>query len=110
MFDTNKWSLDPRLAVRWAVTPRLAFKASAGLFRELPNPQFLDPQFGNPNLALPWADQYQVGIERRFTDADDLTATLFYVRRHDLPVPASTTSPASGRDAPTASSCCCVTR
>jgi hypothetical protein len=88
VFDTNKWSLDPRLAVRWAVTPRLAFKASVGLFHELPNPQFLDPQLGNPNLALPWADQYQVGIERRFTDADDLTATLFYVRRHDLPVPS----------------------
>ena len=88
VFDTNKWSLDPRLAVRWAVTPRLAFKASVGLFHELPNPQFLDPQLGNPNLKLPWADQYQLGIERRFTDADDLTATLFYVRRHDLPVPS----------------------
>ena len=86
--DTDKMSLDPRLALRITVTPRLAFKASAGLYHQLPTPQFLDREFGNPNLGLPWADQYQVGIERRFTDADDLTATLFYVRRHDLPVPS----------------------
>ena len=49
-------------------------------------PEFLDRQFGNPNLSLSWADQYQLGVERKFTDADELTATAFFVRRHDLPV------------------------
>jgi TonB family protein len=83
---TDKYSTDPRLAVRWEVAPRLALKAAVGLYHELPTPQFLDRVFGNPNLALPWADQYQVGVERRLTDADDLSATVFFVRRHDLPV------------------------
>jgi TonB family protein len=83
---TDKSSFDPRLAARFAVTPRFAVKASAGIYHELPNPQFLDPTLGNPFLLLPWADQYQVGIEQRFTAADDLTATVYYVRRHDLPV------------------------
>ena len=68
------------------LTPRLALKAAVGIYHQLPNPQFLDRVYGNPNLALPWADQYQIGVERRFTEADELTATLFFVRRHDLPV------------------------
>jgi len=83
---TDKFSIDPRLSARWDLTPRLALKGAIGIYHELPTPQFLDRQFGNPNLALPWADQYQVGVERHFTDADELTATLFFVRRHDLPV------------------------
>jgi TonB family protein len=84
---TNKSSVDPRLSMRWAVTPRFAIKGSVGIYHELPIPQFLDQQFGNPNLRLPWADQYQLGFEKRFTDVDDITVTPYFVRRHDLPVP-----------------------
>jgi hypothetical protein len=86
--DTNKHSVDPRLAARFAATPSFAIKGSVGLYHELPTPQYLDVEFGNPNLLLPWAAQYQLGIEQRFTPADDLTATAFYVRRYDLPVPS----------------------
>jgi len=84
--DTDKFSWDPRLALRWDLTPRLALKAAVGIYHQLPNPEFLDHVYGNPNLALVWADQYQIGVERRFTEADELTATAFFVRRHDLPV------------------------
>jgi TonB family protein len=84
--ETNKFSYDPRLAFRWDLTPRLALKGAVGLYHQLPNPEFLDRQFGNPNLALPWADQYQLGVEKKFTEVDELTATAFFVRRHDLPV------------------------
>jgi len=83
---TDKYSTDPRLAARWDVRPRLALKAAVGVYHELPTPQFLDRVYGNPNLALPWADQYQVGVLKHFTDADELSATVFFVRRHDLPV------------------------
>ena len=84
--ETDKFSYDPRLALRWELAPRFAIKGAIGLYHQLPNPQFLDRQFGNPNLALSWADQYQIGIEQQFTEADQLTATAFFVRRHDLPV------------------------
>ena len=84
--ETDKFSYDPRLALRWELTPRFALKAAVGLYHQLPNPEFLDRQFGNPNLLLSWADQYQIGVEQKFTDADELTATAFFVRRHDLPV------------------------
>jgi outer membrane receptor protein involved in Fe transport len=94
---THKTSWDPRLSARFEVTPRFAIKASVGLYHQLPTPQFLDREFGNPNLKLPWADQYQLGIEKRFTDADDLSATVFYVRRHDLPAPSIDHFASTGR-------------
>jgi TonB family protein len=84
--ETSKYSVDPRIAFRWELGPRTAIKGAVGLYHQLPNPQFLDRVYGNPNLSLPWADQYQVGVERAITNNDVLTATAFYVRRHDLPV------------------------
>jgi TonB family protein len=84
--ETSKFSFDPRIAFRWELTPRTALKGAVGLYHQLPNPQFLDRVYGNPNLKLPWADQYQIGVEQKITDADEVTATVFYVRRHDLPV------------------------
>jgi TonB family protein len=95
--DTNKFSVDPRFSARWAVTPNLAFKGTAGIYHQLPTPQFLDRQFGNPNLALPWADQYELGVERRFTSAITFSATGFYVRRHALPVPSFDRFSSAGR-------------
>ena len=85
--NTDKYSVDPRLSARWTVTPRLAFKGTVGIYHQLPTPQFLDTEFGNPNLSLIWADQYELGVERRFTDLINLSVTGFFVRRHDLPVP-----------------------
>jgi len=95
--QTDKFSYDPRLALRWELTPRWALKAAVGLYHQLPNPQFLDREFGNPNLLLPWADQYQIGVERKFTEADELTATAYYVRRHDLPVASTDHFSSTGR-------------
>jgi hypothetical protein len=83
--DTDKMSVDPRFSARLAVTPQLAFKGTVGVYHQLPTPEFLDKEFGNPNLALIWADQYELGVERRFTPVINLTATGFFVRRHDLP-------------------------
>ena len=40
--ETDKFSCDPRLALRWDLTPRLALKAAVGIYHQLPNPEFLD--------------------------------------------------------------------
>ena len=85
---TDKYNVDPRLSGRWSPTPRLAFKGTVGLYHQLPTPQFLDQEYGNPNLSLIWADQYELGVERRFTELINLSVTGFFVRRHDLPVPS----------------------
>jgi TonB family protein len=85
---TDKFSVDPRFSGRLALNPSTALKATVGLYHQLPTGQFLDKEFGNPNLALIWADQYELGVERRFTRAVNLTVTSFFVRRHDIPVPS----------------------
>jgi len=95
--QTDKFSFDRRLAVRWELTPRLALKGAVGIYHQLPNPEFLDRVYGNPNLALPWADQYQIGAEKKFTDADEVTATVYFVRRHDLPVASTDHFSSTGR-------------
>jgi TonB family protein len=84
--DVDKYSVDPRLSGRWAITPRFALKGTVGLYHQLPTPQFLDKEFGNPNLPLIWADQYELGVERKFTDVINASVTGFFVRRHDMPV------------------------
>jgi TonB family protein len=92
----DRWSGDPRVVVNWQRTPRQKLVAGAGVFHQPPQPQELDSQFGNPKLKPLWADQYHVGIEQGFTLALSLEATLYYLRRHDLPVPSSARD-ASGR-------------
>ncbi|HXI59549.1 MAG TPA: TonB-dependent receptor [Polyangia bacterium] len=83
---TDRASVDPRLVARWALSPRLAFKAGVGIFHQPQEPQILDDQFGNPSLPLIWSDQYHLGVERRFTDVISLDATVYYLGRHNLPV------------------------
>ncbi|HET6283227.1 MAG TPA: TonB-dependent receptor [Polyangia bacterium] len=83
---TDRYSLDPRLVARWAITPRLAFKGGVGVYHQPHEPQILDSEFGNPNLPLIWADQYHLGFERRFSDAITLDATAYFLRRHNLAV------------------------
>jgi len=95
--DTDKFNVDPRFSARWAVTPRFALKGTVGIYHQLPTPQFLDKEFGNPNLPLIWADQYELGFERRFTEVIDLSVTGFFVRRHELPVPSLDHFSANGR-------------
>jgi hypothetical protein len=93
----NKESVDPRLSARLALGPRTALKGTIGVYHQLPTPQFLDRQFGNPNLALIWADQYELGVERRLTDVVNFTATGFFVRRHDQPVISAERFSSTGR-------------
>src|SRR6185369_11242914 len=86
---TDKVSVDPRVVVRWARTPDQAFKAGVGIFHQPPQPAQLDRQYGNPGLRLLWADQYHVGFEQNFTEAISLDATLYYLQRHNIPLPSS---------------------
>ena len=83
---TDRFSADPRVVARWAVTARTAVKGGVGLFHQPQEPQVLDDQYGNPSLPLIWSDQYHLGLERRFTPVITLDATAYYAGRHNLPV------------------------
>src|SRR6185503_10293528 len=95
----DKFSWDPRLSVRWtpATFAPWTFKAGAGLYHQLPTGQFMDREFGNPNLGLIWTDQYAVGVERPLGTRLNLDATVYFLRRHDLPVPSFEHFSSTGR-------------
>ena len=83
----NRLTFDPRLVVRWKQNERHTWKAGAGIYHQMVEPQLLNPQLGNPNLPPIWADQYSVGFVSTLRERMTLDATLYYVRRHDKPVP-----------------------
>lgn len=90
----DRATVDPRMVVRWTSSPVQVWKAGAGIFHQMPEPQLLDPAYGNPNLPPIWADQYSFGFERRLRPALTVDATSYLVRRHNQPVPPPPFSPA----------------
>jgi hypothetical protein len=89
----DRLTFDPRLVARWKSSPVQIWKAGAGIFHQMPEPQLLDPMGGNPNLPPIWADQYSVGFIRDMWERVSLDTTFYFVRRHDLPVPPAPFSP-----------------
>lgn len=74
---------DPRLNVRVDVGAGVTLKAGAGLYNQMPAEYLLDPEYGNPDLQLEWAEQYSLGLEWEFLDVWKLDLQGFYVRWHD---------------------------
>lgn len=83
----NRYTLDPRLVVRWTMSPVHVWKAGAGIFHQMPEPQLLNPGYGNPDLPPIWADQYSFGFERKLMPALTLDTTAYFLHRHKQPVP-----------------------
>jgi TonB family protein len=93
---TDKTSFDPRLVVRVGLGPRTTLKGGAGIFHQPPTPVQLDSQFGNPRLPLIWAEQYHLGVEQSIAEALSFDTTLYYQRRHGVPVGSSRQMPDGG--------------
>src|SRR5262249_19789389 len=79
-----RFSLDPRLVVRWQAEPPTAFKAYVGLFHEPPPPEALDNTFGNPDLGLERAIHIGVGVEQQLTHNIELDAEVYTIQRDNL--------------------------
>src|SRR5262249_5917297 len=47
-FSRTFVSPEPRLALRYQLTPRIAIKAAAGLYAQPPSPEMFSKAFGNP--------------------------------------------------------------
>jgi TonB family protein len=89
----DRATFDPRLVVRWTTSAVQVWKAGVGLFHQMPEPQLLNPAYGNPGLPPIRAEQYSFGFERQLRPALSLDATAYLVRRHDEPVPPPPFSP-----------------
>ena len=79
-----RWSVDPRLWTRYALSESTALKAYAGLYHQPPSGQQIDDDVGNPDLGLSWAAQFGMGVEHRFSDVWSVSAEVFYNRRGSL--------------------------
>jgi TonB family protein len=96
-FDQFHWveharfSVDPRLWGRFALTPETGLKAYTGLYHQPPQGQQIDPDLGNKDLGLERAFQAGFGVDHRFSDVWSASAEIFYNRRSELIVPVSPT-------------------
>jgi TonB family protein len=79
-----RWSLDPRLWARYALTEATSLKAYLGLYHQPPTGPQIDRDVGNPDLGLEWAAQAGAGVEQRFSDVWSASAEVFYNRRGSL--------------------------
>jgi hypothetical protein len=89
-FDQFHWNghsygtFDPRLWVRYSVSPATGIKAYAGLYHQAPNPFNLDPSVGNPALTPLRAWQVGLGMDHRFSADWFASIEGFYNRRELL--------------------------
>jgi hypothetical protein len=88
--DTN---VDPRVAIRYAPSPRLTLKSAWGLYHQSPSPEDLSAVFGNPLLGTSEAQHLLAGAETKLTSTLSLECTGFYTwssglaARSPLPTP-----------------------
>ncbi len=82
-FRMDWWSrvaevtFDPRLIAHYQLNEQWAVKGGVGLTHQQPQPDQLDPNFGNPDLGLIEAIQYSVGGEWLPTEHFKFNTTFF---------------------------------
>jgi TonB family protein len=74
----RRWSLDPRLMVRWTVADGTVLKAAAGVYQQPPSAPQSNSAIGNPDLLHVRSYQYSAGFEQRVRQGVDLDVTGFY--------------------------------
>jgi hypothetical protein len=86
----SEWSVDPRAAMAWRLDARQTLRVAAGRYHQDANPSYMDPRFGNPALAAPYADHVIAGYEWK-SDFGNLRLEGYDKRYHRLPIVDSTT-------------------
>src|SRR5690606_27646308 len=80
----TRWSIDPRLTVRYALDPRWTVKGHIGLFHQPPQPEALDHLLGNPEVGLERAVHTGIGAEWKPADKWLADVEAYYIGRRDL--------------------------
>ncbi|CAN5905158.1 TonB-dependent receptor plug domain-containing protein [soil metagenome] len=87
-------AVEPRVAVRWAPAPRIAFKAAFGVYHQAALPEDLSAVFGTPTLGLAQARHFLMGGAFGLLPALDLEVTPFLTLSEDLVARSSAARPA----------------
>ena len=77
-------SVDPRIALRYEVTPATALKGGVGYYSQPPLSWQSIPGIGNPDLKHFRALQTSAGVEQKLGDDAKLTLEGFYKRVDDI--------------------------
>ena len=85
-FDRGFVSPEPRLALRYQLTPRVALKGAVGLYAQPPDPTAFSRDFGNPNILPEHGTQYVVGAEGELWPGLTAEIDLFWKNLRDLVV------------------------
>jgi vitamin B12 transporter len=71
------WTSDPRGALAWRVDDHQTLRIAAGRYHQLADPRFLDPVYGNPQLAPLAADHTIAGYEWK-TDVANVRVEAYH--------------------------------
>lgn len=89
--DASVITAEPRLAVRWEVTPKTVLKLFGGLYHRPPDFDEWNKTLGNNKLGAERAAQVAVGIEQRIDEFLSIDLQLFAKFMDNLVVPRSAT-------------------
>lgn len=87
-------AVEPRLQLRYALTPRVAFKAAYGKYRQAPAATDLSSVFGNPLLEPSSATHWVGGVSVDITRTIHGETTVFYSHSDGLAVRNPSATPA----------------
>ena len=85
-FDRAFVSPEPRLALRYQLTPHVALKGAVGLYAQPPDPTAFSIDFGNPNVVPERGTQYIIGAEGELWPGLTAEIDLFWKNMRDLVV------------------------
>ena len=77
------WAIDPRLSARLRVTEGTTLKASLGHYSRMPSVEYLDEDFGNPELGFAKALQAAIGVEQKIWRTLSADVTVFFNQGYD---------------------------
>jgi TonB family protein len=77
-------SVEPRLALGWALTSILSVRAAVGVYHQPPLAEDLSAVFGNPQLGQAKAMHYLAGANLKLSEAISLEVTGFFARQSEL--------------------------
>jgi hypothetical protein len=84
---------EPRIQVRYHWSDSLTFRSAGGLYAIAPQPQEVDPSYGNPELDTPLAAHFTLGAEKDFRKGAasgwELSSDLFYKHFFRRVIPSS---------------------
>ncbi|MGC4093471.1 MAG: TonB-dependent receptor [Polyangiaceae bacterium] len=91
--DTKHAAFDPRLSLRYELSPQTTLKGGVGMYSQAPEWWQTIKNVGNPNIAPYRALQTSAGVEQKVDDWAKLGAEGFYKRMYDVIVSTAGSAP-----------------